>query len=310
MATKRALTIGINNYSILDPTGETNLRACVNDARSMYYLLKEKFGFSQQYHLEDFEASRDRILSAIRYLIRISETGDSICVYFSGHGARLRADLSQIDCDKYYEALVPASGAWITDKDLVNITDDLYPEAINFTMITDACHSGGLHAADAAIKCRTPIYDHSLIDTIVNFLSTLIPCGICVADTNQFNGNVSNVQANNGIIDLDPDPNKTLVAATKSTLLSACDFNESSWENYDINHGLFTKAILETVNENNMQISYHDLMSRLQTRVSELMGNLITPAFPMATQTPQLFGQRNRMTENFLEGYIHSPIEI
>ncbi len=310
MATKRALTIGINNYSILDPTGDSNLNACVNDARSIYHLLKNNFGFSQVYHLEDLRASRNRILSTIRHLVRISETGDTICVYFSGHGSRLRADLSQGDCDKYYEALVPASGAWITDRDLVNITDGLYPNAINFTMITDACNSGGMHPADTAIKCKTPIYESSLINAIVDFLSTLIPCGICAENTNQFNNNVGNVQANNGTIDLDPDPNKTLVAATKSTLLSACHFNELSWESSRIGHGLFTQAILDTVNQSNMQISYHDLMTRLQSSVSSKMSSLILPHHPGVTQTPQLFGQRNRMTENFLEGYVHSPLEI
>lgn len=59
---KRALTVGINKYTILDPTGDSNLNACVNDARSIYHLLRNNFGFDDIYHLEDFLASRDTIL--------------------------------------------------------------------------------------------------------------------------------------------------------------------------------------------------------------------------------------------------------
>lgn len=307
---KRALTVGINNYSILDPTGRSNLSACVADSRSIYHLLKDSFGFTQVYHLEDLRASRNRILSTLRHLISISEAGDTICFYFSGHGSRLRADLSAGDCDKYYEALVPASGAWITDRDLMAITDDLYPDAVNFTIITDACNSGGMHSADAAIKCRTPIFGNELIDTIVSFLSTLIPCGICVEDISQLNNNVSNVQSTNGTIDLDPDPNKTLIGATKSTLLSACHFNELSWETTTIGHGIFTKAILESVSQSNMEVTYHNFMDTLQSNVDNKIRTLINPSKPGVTQTPQLFGQRNRMVENFLEGWIETPSEI
>lgn len=310
MATKRALTVGVNNYSILDPTGESNLNACVNDARSIYYLLQDAFGFTQIYHLEDLRASRNNILSTLRHLIRISETGDTICFYFSGHGSRVRTDLSQADCDSYYEALVPASGAWITDRDLLRISEDLYPDAINFTIITDACNSGGLHTADAAIKCRTPIFAANLLEAIVNFMNTLIPCGVCVEAVSQYADNVANVHEEHGVIDLDPDPNKTLVGATKSTLLSACHFNELSWESSSISHGLFTQAILDSVNQSNMQISYHDFLADLSASVADKISTIIHPSRPGVTQTPQLFGQRNRMGENFLEGWIHTPAEI
>lgn len=300
---KRGLTVGINNYSIFNPSGEDNLYYCVYDARSMYYLLQNSFGFSEIYHLEDLNASRERILNTLRHLVRISEAGDTICFYFAGHGSRIRADLSQADCDQYYEALIPASGGWLTDRDLTAITADLYPDAVNFTVITDACHSGGMHSADAAIKCRTPMFGIDLLDSIVNFLTTLIPCGICVENIEQLSNNVDNVTNQGGTIDLDPDPTKTLIAATKSTLISACHYNEVSRGNSQIGHGLFTKAILETINQSNQQISYHDFVLDLQANVANKMSLL----YPGEIQTPQLFGQRNRMTENFLESWSFTP---
>lgn len=304
---KRALIAGINNYTILDPSGKTNLNACVNDARSMYSVFKDAFDFDEIYHLEDFKASRNNILTTLRHLIRISEAGDTIAFYFSGHGARIRADLSQADCDTYYEALVPASGAWITDRDLNSIADTLYPEAVNFTVITDACHSGGLHQADAALKCRTPIFATDLLETIVQFLTTIIPCGICVEAVNQIANNVRNVEVDNGTIDLDPDPNKTLIAATKSTLISACHYNELSWESTAIGHGFFTQAVLDTINQSNFEMSYLDFITVLQTNVADKMRRYIHPDRPNVNQTPQLFGQRNRMGEALLAGWSYSP---
>ena len=309
--TKRAVVAGINDYTILDPTGKSNLSHCVGDARSMHHLLRDSFGFTDIYHYENLHASRDRILNALRHVLSISEAGDSVCFYFSGHGARVRADLSRADCDLYYEALVPASGAWITDRDLAQLANRLEPDHVNFTVVTDACNSGGIHPADASIKCRTPTYSSELIQAIVNFLQTLIPCGICLsADSTELNNNVSNVQAmDNGMIDLDPDPDKTLIAGSKSTLLSACRFDELSWESGRYRHGLFTQSFLDIVNQSNFQASYHEMIEQLHSKVEEKIAAAIRPYHPGTVQTPQLFGQRNRMEENFLAGWIRTPAQ-
>ncbi len=307
---KRAIVVGINNYSILDPSGNSNLSQCVSDARSMNHMLRSTLGFTDIWHYEDLRASRTNILRALRHVISLSEAGDTICFYFSGHGSRIRADLSQADCDMYYEALVPASGAFITDRDLMEIAEPLYPDAVNFTIITDACHSGGLHTADANLKCRTPLYATALVNTIVQFLQTLIPCGLCLqAGSNLLNGNVSNVQAainaTNGAIDLDPDPDLTLIAASKATLLSACRYDELSWESSTYHNGLFTKSLLEIINQSGL--NYLDILGEVRTKVEHKIIDAIRPDFPGVRQTPQLFGQRNRMEENFLEGYTYSP---
>ena len=307
--TKRAIIAGINDYTILDPTGNSNLSHCVRDARSIHHLLRDAFGFTDIYHYDNLRASRDRILNALRHVLSISEAGDTICFYFSGHGSRVRADLSQADCDLYYEALVPASGGWITDRDVAQLADRLEPDYVNFTVVTDACNSGGIHPADATIKCRTPSYSSELIQAIVNFLQTLIPCGLCLPeDSTELNNNVSNVRADgNGMIDLDPDADKTLIALSKSTLLSACRFDELSWESDRYRHGLFTQSFLDIVNQSNFLASYHDMIEQLRNSVEGKISAVIRPHHPGTNQTPQLFGQRNRMEENFLAGWTHTP---
>lgn len=307
---KRAVTVGVNDYFILDSTRKSDLRQAVRDARGIYHLLKDAFGFTEIYHLEDRQASRDRILHALRHVLSISEAGDVVCFYFSGHGARLRADLAQADCDTYYEALVPASGAWITDRDLARLADRLDPDYVNFTVITDACHSGGLHPADGTLKCRTPPFAGDLVEAIVAFMQTLIPCGLCLpSGSTALDQNVTNVRANpDGTIDLDPDPDKTLVAATKSTLLAACRFDELSWESTRAQHGLFTQTMVESMSQSGFLDSYNDVIDLLRGGVEGKIAQIVRPGRPGTRQTPQLFGQRNRMGESFLQGWVDTPV--
>jgi hypothetical protein len=306
---KRAVVVGINDYYILDSTRKSDLQQAVWDGRAVYHLLKDAFGFGEIYHLEDRQASRERILHALRHVLAISAAGDVVCFYFSGHGARLRGDLAQADCDTYYEALVPASGAWITDRDLAQLADRLNPEHVNFTVITDACHSGGLHLADAHIKCRTPTYRGDLIEAIVSFMQTLIPCGLCLPlGSGELQHNVTNVRTGSeGAIDLDPDPDKRLVAASKATLLAACRFDELSWESSQARHGLFTQSMLETMSQSGFFDSYHDVIDLLRGGVAQKIARFIHPSRPGTQQTPQLFGQRNRMGERFLAGWVDTP---
>ena len=43
--TKRAVVVGINDYTGIDPTGNNNLSCCVADASSSTDLLQQAFGF-------------------------------------------------------------------------------------------------------------------------------------------------------------------------------------------------------------------------------------------------------------------------
>jgi hypothetical protein len=73
---------------------------------------------------------------------------------------------------------------------------------------------------------------------------------------------------------------------------------------------VFTQAILDLVNQSDMQISHHDLMDQLRTGVADKIQRFIHPSRPGVAQTPQLFGQRNRMSESFLAGWIYTPAEV
>ena len=308
---KRAVVVGINDYSQLDPSGNSNLSCCVADASSMMDLLISAFGFDsgESVKLTDKSATSANIKSALRDVLNKSQPGDVSCFYYSGHGSRTPAASDQADCDKFYESIIPASGTSITDRDMFNLAASLEPSAVNFTVILDSCHSGGMdQETDALFKCKSPSLSDDLIQRLVNFLKTLIPCGILIPpDSSVCQDNVSNTSGTGGHVSTDEDADKVLVDQAKTTLIAGCKFDELSWET--AGHGLLTNGFLNVVNASNFQIDYSDLLDQLRDSVTNDFNSQILPSLtgsgPM-TQTPQLRGQRNRMSEGFMQGFTDS----
>ncbi|GAA0905330.1 caspase family protein [Virgisporangium aurantiacum] len=301
--TKRALVVGINDYSRQRRRTEElglawpTLHGCVNDARDMYALLVNGFGFEQVHLLLDQRATRDRILGTLRALVDASTAGDVLCFYYSGHGGILPASRDPLNT-RYYEAIIPAVGDWIFDTRLAQMADLLRPGEVNFTLIMDSCHSGGLHQADAAAQAipRSVPFDPD-VSKVIGHIQTLIPCGACLPPgASDMNGNVSNpVVSGPGFTDLDTDPDKTLVASAKATLLSACQYWQTALE-VD-GHGLFTGAILETVNRCNYDETYTDFLDAVRERAAAAATR------HRHVQEPQLYGQLGRMDEGFLQAW-------
>ena len=299
---KRAVVVGVNDYSV---QGISSLGGCVGDARSIYHLLINSFGFDpkQIFYYTDNKASRTNILRALRYITVNGEAGDVAFFYFAGHGARIRADKGKADCDKYYETIIPYSGDYITDYDISNIANSLQPSYVNFTIMLDSCHSGGMHKTDAVQKCtpRSPVLSEQLIRMLVQYLKTVIPCGICIPiGANVLDNNITSCRdKGNGMVDLDEAPNMTLVAQAKSTLISACKFSETAKEDPKLGHGFLTQSFIDLVGKTCFIISYRELAAELISKVGKYVSTLAAGD----TQVPQLRGQMNRMDETFLEGW-------
>lgn len=308
--TKRSLVIGIDDYSGIDPSGKSNLGSCVADANNVYELLISAFGFDpdQSTKFTDQQASSSAIQLSLSNLIAKSGPGDVICFYYSGHGSTAAANPNQ-DCEKFFQTIVPASGRQISDATLFKIASKLQQSVVNFTVILDSCHSGGMdQETDAVLRCKSLKLSDEIVERIQEFLHTLIPCGICIpASADVCDNNVSNVSVSNGCFSLDEDSDKVFVPLAKTTLIAGCKFNELSWETGG--HGLLTKSLLDLVNASNFQISYRDILDELETRVSDYFNTLILPTIPHnlpRSQTPQLRGQANRMDEGFLQGWMDS----
>lgn len=298
----RAVIVGINDYSQQQslPPGWSvgNLSGCVADAQSMNDLLQSaEFGFQVSALLTDTAATRDAIVQAVQTMLSDSGAGDTACFVYSGHGGRFPADPGSPN--KYYEAIIPASGAPITDLDIYKLADQLQQDFVNFTLVLDSCYSGGIHEGtpDSTIVVRSATYTDDYIQACVANMNTVIPCGVCLSgDATDMDGNVSKVIGQGNGVVCSVDDNKSLVASSKSTVVAACRYDETA---ADGPHGALTQGLLDLVTQPATMPSYRQLIDQLRDDVQNKQN---------VSQTPTLLGQNNRMDELFLAGFTQSKL--
>jgi len=118
---KKALVVGINDYSNWN-NGVTvngvslsapNLHWCVADSNSFGQLLTDGFVFDEVTTLQDSKATSQAILNGISSLLNSSTAGDTVCLYFSGHGGRI-PESSTSSSSRYYETIIPYDAAMIS----------------------------------------------------------------------------------------------------------------------------------------------------------------------------------------------------
>jgi hypothetical protein len=136
---KRALCVGINDY----PYADNDLKGCVNDARAWAELLTSHFDFAAEdvKVIEDSEATKANLVSALQNLVRDAQPGDVIVFTNSSHGSYVADE--NTDEPKYDEIICPYD---ISDNVLVD--DELrelftaVPDGVHLTAILDNCFSG------------------------------------------------------------------------------------------------------------------------------------------------------------------------
>ncbi|MFN9098074.1 MAG: caspase domain-containing protein [Gemmatimonadaceae bacterium] len=144
--TRRALLIGVQEYRHI-----SNLGGCVNDARLMESVLRNRFDFTHCTRLENEEATRAGILLALDTLAEETRPGDVVVFYFAGHGSQ-RVDREGDEPSGFDSTLMPVDtwGKFGTPEQNLDITDDeiflwlerLAAKTSAITVIVDACHSG------------------------------------------------------------------------------------------------------------------------------------------------------------------------
>jgi hypothetical protein len=295
---KRALVVGINDYSNwnngVTVSGLTlsapNLSCDVADARDFGQLLKDAFIFDDVTMLQDSQATAGAIVNSINSILASSQAGDVMCFYFSGHGARLPEDPNSAST-RYYEAIVPYDANLVTSAQIASIAQSLLPDAINFTLILDACNSGGMFLSPDA---KGAMWDKSAAAAFQAACCAIVPW-ICLLDPSALDNNVSNLNLlPSGLCSMTKDSSKDNPNDAKATLLSACDYDELAGAASGQGHSTFTQAIIDTVNQSNFQISHPDLVAALRKQVT---------TYPGSNQTPQLRGRPVRLQENFLNGW-------
>ncbi|KAJ7616623.1 caspase domain-containing protein [Roridomyces roridus] len=185
-----ALIVGIDKYMA---SSIPDLRGCVNDAQTMRIFLTNRFNIPEKQvaFLANQEATRDAILRTFRtHLIENPdiENGDTMIIYYAGHGSRVKAPESWPSTDGKIETFVPhdergkdAQGELvhgIPDRTMGVLLSQLATaKGSNITVVLDCCHSGSLTRVSSPpnilpvsryVDTPTPIpehLDHELLAT-------------------------------------------------------------------------------------------------------------------------------------------------
>ncbi|TFY81369.1 hypothetical protein EWM64_g2640 [Hericium alpestre] len=147
-----AVIIGINDY----PEGWVTLEGSVNDAHLVQEFLVDDLGIPDSHivllttELQHQRPTRDNILKALYDLRdnRRIKYDDDIIIYFSGHGSRYNASISD-DRPCWVETLCPCDVSsktpQISVRELNLIVEQIMAtKGHNVVVILDSCHSGGL----------------------------------------------------------------------------------------------------------------------------------------------------------------------
>jgi len=142
MVAKKALLVG-NNY----PGTKAELKGCINDVFIMKDILMRVKGFEEESIkiLIDTDSSYEQptgenIRRELAKMCKEAEPGDYIFMHFSGHGTQVPG---MEEDDFKNEAICPTDMNLIVDDDLRDIANAC-KEGVNFTLLTDCCHSGGM----------------------------------------------------------------------------------------------------------------------------------------------------------------------
>lgn len=142
---KKAVIIGVNDYAPIG-TGGPDLNGCVADARDMANTLVIcGFTPSNIRILTNQNATRNNIINYINWLLTDCKSGDSLVLYYSGHGTRVANIGTDLEIDGLDEAICPhdyASAGVIRDDDFKTLFDGKIKRGVNLDVFFDCCHSG------------------------------------------------------------------------------------------------------------------------------------------------------------------------
>jgi metacaspase-1 len=138
--TKKALLVGINYIN-----SDLQLSGCLNDAKSIYFMLRNKFGFEQanMAGLLEKDATRKGIISGMKWLVHGAKPGDVLFISYSGHGSQVK-DVNGDEADGLDESIIPYDWTMkgeIIDDEIHAIFSTL-PKGVQVVAVFDSCHSG------------------------------------------------------------------------------------------------------------------------------------------------------------------------
>lgn len=288
--TKRALCVGINDYSLRP--GFNSLPDARQDGEAWAALLPNSFGFdaADVTLLTDQNATRSAVMAALTTMFQQCQAGDVVCYFHAGHGGR-KPDGN----GGYYETICCAdANGDIRDSEISALAASLQPSIANFTIVLDSCHSGGVFdppPPGETMRCIPWSADEAA--AMAAACNGILP-HVSLSNAQAMQNNVSVTKDNDGSMKMTINEDLNYSDSAKATLLAACRYDQLSGGTGS--HGKFTQALLDIINSSNFQITHPDLLDKVRQAIARYT----------STQTPQLRGRPIRLEENFLAGWNYS----
>ncbi len=255
------LSIGINDYPMgKDENGveqDFDLFGCVNDAKAMQDIYVNKFGVKKTNTkmLLDKEASGEKFMEGIKWLVANAKTGDQIVFSYSGHGAQID-DPEAADGSGKTEVIVLADDTLVQDTLFTEIANLFRVNGVNATFIFDSCHSGGM-SRDVNGKFKVSNKSMGLIQPKVSTLAKM--------------NNVSKTL-------MQVKPRQATPGKLGETMfLYASDKDKTSSDISGLEgipaHGLFTMLLLDFIEENS-KVTVQDLFKNIDSTLEEINASL------------------------------------
>ncbi len=145
----KALIIGINDY--VDPK-IPDLTTAVIDAQAVAKTLRDDYGFTTTQLLNN-RATKSNIYKALRKLAEETEDGDSVLIYYAGHG-----DLDKVYNDGWWIPSDAKGGDPLSYLDNVQVQKSMRSmKARHVLLVSDSCYSGTLFGTTRALP---PVIDN------------------------------------------------------------------------------------------------------------------------------------------------------
>jgi hypothetical protein len=265
---KRALCVGINDY----PLEDSDLNGCVNDARAWAALLVDHFDFPRTdvKLVTDADATKAKLVVAIKALLSGAKSGDTLVFTNSSHGSYI-ADKSGDEPNKFDEIICPydIGDNALTDDELRQLFCAL-PTGVGLTVISDSCFSGTLTRVPLGANLPTPLRPPD--DRRIRFLNPGLLGRNVVS-------NPFKAQRKSRALVREQYPESRM----KEVLLSGCTDSEYSYDALidGVYHGAMTYHAIKAIRAANYRLTYNQLSSQLQP---------LLDASGYSAQHPQLEG--------------------
>jgi len=281
---KRALLIAINAYP------DSPLSGCLNDVILLYKILKDVYGFSEFKILDDKKATRKNIMRGLQWLVNNLQDNDKAFWGYSGHGTQVNCttETATWETDRMDECICPIDMDWdlpLRDDDINKVIMCANPNAHLLCHI-DACFSGTILKNSPTVKNGHFVKSRYMPPP----LHVLLESGDMELDENlkpmTSRLRQDRLRSQSFLHNVTTQGNAVLISGSSDAQTSADAFIDGHY------NGAMTYYLAQTLKEANWNISYCDLVAKINEKLEKNGFN----------QTPQLESKDELMDQLFLGG--------